>query len=108
MIKPCGCCVLIEVEPVENTYEGTSLLRPTHETKREFGGRDIGKIISIGPLAFKSLDGCTSAEDWGVKIGDMVEFNRYDGKVPRLSEKDEKYKNYRLIHDNDILAVYEE
>ena len=107
MISPCGTTVLIEVEPVEETFEGSSVIvRPMKDTKREFGGRDIGRIIAFGPFCYKDFK--ITPEQWGCKVGDLVEFNRYDGKVPRLAEKNDKYKGYRLISDNDILAVYSE
>lgn len=114
-IKPCGPVVIVEVVPVDDKYEGTTIVRPTIETKREHGGRDIGYVRAIGPTAYSSLAGCESAEHWGVKIGDLVEFNRYDGKIPRGSELYEKIivegkeiesKNLRLVHDNDIIASY--
>lgn len=111
MITPCGTTVLIEVEPVDETFENSTIVRPTKDTKREFGGRDIGRILAFGPYCYKDfkLDGkALEPEQWGCKVGDLVEFNRYDGKVPRLAEKDDRYKNYRLISDNDILAVYED
>lgn len=106
MIIPCGTTVLVEIEPVEDTYEGSIIKRPMHETKREVGGRDIGKVISFGPYCYKDFG--LDPEGWGVQVGDLVEFMRYDGKTPRLAEKDERYKNYRLINDNDIKAVYKE
>jgi co-chaperonin GroES (HSP10) len=105
MIKPTGTCVLIEVEPVEEKSSGGIVIASKSELKREFGGRDIGRVLAFGPYCYKDFG--LTPEGWGVKVGDLVEFNRYDGKIPRLAEKDEKYKNYRLITDNDILAVYE-
>lgn len=106
MISPCGTTVLVEVEPVEETYEGSSIVRPHNETKREKGGRDIGRIIAFGPYCYQ--DWKITPEQWGCKVGDLVEFNRYDGKVPRLAEVNKQYENYRLISDNDIIAVYAE
>lgn len=106
-IRPAGYFVLVEVEPIDETYQGTGILMPKGEQNREHGGRDIGKIISFGPLAFKGFDNCTGPEDWGVKEGDMVEFKRYDGKVPRFGELNEEFKNYRILIDNNILAVVE-
>lgn len=106
-IKPCGHWVLIEVTPVEEK-SGGGILLPADQVKKEQGGRDIGKVVDIGPIAYKSLSGCNGPHDWGVKVGDSVEFRRYDGKVPRLAEDNESLKNLRLIQDNDIIAVMEE
>lgn len=106
-IKPAGPYVLIEVVPVEKVSSGGIVL-PEELTKREHDGRDIGKIAALGPMAYKDLDGCQTPEEWGVSIGDQVEFHRYDGKAPRLSETHEELKKYRLILDKQIIAVMEE
>jgi co-chaperonin GroES (HSP10) len=105
--RPVGIWVLIEVVPVEKTTPGGIVL-PEDLVDKEHAGRDIGKIVDFGPIAYKSLAGCDGPEDYGVKRGDLVEFRRYDGKMPRLAEQDESLKNYRLIQDNDIIAVMEE
>lgn len=106
-IKPKGYFVLVEIEPVEETYANSSIVMPETYHKKEVGGRDIGTIISFGPTAFKGFEGCDSPEDWGVKVGDKVEFNRYDGKTPRIGEIDQELANMRIIRDSDIIAGLE-
>jgi len=46
------------------------------------------------------LDG---PEDWGCKIGDIIEFRRYDGQAPEL----EGYEDYFYINDEDVVAVHD-
>jgi len=106
-IKPTGYFVLVEVEPVDEKFAGSSFVMPSDVYKKELGGRDIGTIKSFGPIAFKGFEGCDTPEDWGVKVGDKVEFNRYDGKISRAAEIDESLANFRLIKDNDIIATVE-
>jgi co-chaperonin GroES (HSP10) len=103
-IKPTGHWVLIEVTPVEEVSTGGIVL-PSDQVKKEHAGRDIGRVVSFGPMAYKSFAGCEGPEDWGVAVGDTVEFRRYDGKMPRLAENDPSLENFRLIQDNDIIAV---
>lgn len=105
-VKPCGTTILVEIIPVEDTYEGSVIQRPTNETKRETGGRDIGRVLEIGAYAYKEW-GLTH-KDWGYEVGDVVEFKRYDGKAPRISETFDQFKNYRYITDNDIIGVYKQ
>ena len=107
-IKPTGYFVLVEVVKVDETHEGTSIIMVSDEHKRETGGRDIAHVKAFGPIAYKGYEGCDSHKDWGVDVGDLVEFNRYDGKVPRHAETNEELKNLRLIIDSDIIAVVEE
>ena len=107
-IKPTGYYVLVEVDVVEETHDNSRILMVQDERKREHGGRDIGTIRAFGPIAFKGYEGCEKPEDLGCTIGDRVEFNRYDGKVPTLAESKPELANFRYINDNDIIAVMEE
>ena len=79
------------------------------ENEREKNGHDVGVIRSFGPTCFTGFKGIDEsgdvaqrAKDYGVKIGDKVEFNRYDGKTPRNRE----FKDFRLIQDEHIVGVY--
>ena len=104
-IKPTGYYILVEVEAVEETHEGSSILMIQDERKREHGGRDVGVIKEFGPIAFQGYADCKGPEDWGCKVGDKIEFNRYDGKTPRMAENNPELANLRIINDNDIIAV---
>lgn len=106
-IKPTGYFVLIEVEPVKETYNDSVIVMAESERKREFGGRDIGKVLAFGPTAYAGFEGCSNHTEWGVEVGDTVEFNKYDGKVPRVAELDDSLANCRILKDSDIIAVVE-
>lgn len=104
-INPCGHRVLVKVKPVEEKTEGGIYL-PEDLKRKELTGRDLGNVVAFGPTAYRGLSSCDGGpEEWGVKVGDTVEFNRYDGKVPRYGEINEEYKNFRILNDSDILAV---
>lgn len=107
-IRPAGHYVLIKVDDVEETTESGIVIRSKNEQLREHEGRDIGTILEFGPLAYKGFAHAETPKEWGVKVGDRVEFKRYDGKVPRLAEDREEFQNLRLICDNDIIAVMED
>lgn len=102
--RPVGFQVLVELERVEKTTESGIVIATSTENDREQTGHDIGRIISFGPIAFKGFADCESPEQYGVKEGDLIEFNRYDGKIPRH----DKEKIYRIINDSDVIAVIEE
>ena len=106
--KPTGYRVLIQMDEVEQQVKDGVLkgfqLQSDKEHEREEAGHCIGKIIAFGPTAFLGYEGCkpdSAPKDWGVEVGDMVEFNRYDGKIPLHDEK----KEFRLVNDSDILMV---
>lgn len=109
-LRPTGFRVLIKVKSIDETHQGTSIIMVNDEAKREHGGQDVGEVIEFGPTCYKGYAGCEGPEDWqaGLKVGSQVEFNRYDGKVPRAAEIDESLSDYRIINDEDIIAVLEE
>ena len=109
-IKPAGFRVLVKVDPVEEVSAGGIITMSMNESKREHVGRDIGTVVEFGPTCFLGYEGCKKPEDWcdGLKIGASVEFNRYNGKTTRYSEKYEHLKDYRIINDEDIIAVLED
>lgn len=106
-LKPTGYYVLVKMEAVEVTSDGGIILSTKEEHEREQGGHDIGEIVEIGPTAWNGFQGCDAptaverAKQWGCEIGDKVEFNRYEGKVPRYEE----FKDYRIIQDAHIIGV---
>lgn len=104
MYRPVGYFVLIQMEEVEKTTESGIIIASKAEHQREQEGYAIGVIKAFGPTCYKGFEGCDGPLDWGVKIGDRIEFNRYDGK--KCLEPG--YENFRLITDQNIVAVLEE
>ncbi len=103
-IRPVGHTILVKVTPIEEKSKGGIIVSNNDEKQRELDGRDIGEIVSMGPLAYRGYRGAidlNGPQDWGVKIGDNIEFRRYDGKIPRT----EGYKNYRWLNDEDVIGV---
>lgn len=106
-LKPTGYYVLVKMEEVEVTSEGGIILSTKEEGEREQKGHDIGTIVSMGPTSWSGFQGCDAvtaearAEQWGCKVGDKVEFNRYEGKTPRYEE----FQDYRIIQDAHIIGV---
>jgi len=112
-IKPTGYYVLIKMEEVKETIEEGALkgfqLSTGEDHKRQQDGHDVGRIEGFGPncyRGFRGIDDNASLEEralqYGCKVGDQVEFNRYDGKQPRHLEEG----NYRIIQDEHIIGVY--
>ena len=104
MYKPCGYYILVEMESIEETTESGIVIATKNELKREQRGHAIGVIKAFGPTCYKGFEGCNSPDDWGIAVGDRVEFNRYDGKECL----EEGYENYRLVPDSNIVAKLED
>ena len=102
-IKPCGFQVLVEVEVMPEKSESGIILKTKKAFDREQEGHDVGHIVAFGKQCFKGFAECETPNDWceGLAIGSLVEFRRYDGKIPRHDEEGK----YRCINDSDILMV---
>ena len=103
MIKPTGYYVLVELEPIEKDTKSQAgiILATSKDEDRYRNAQCIGTIIEFGPLAFKGLqNGCNTPEEWGVSVGNKVEFNSYDGKIPKSAGG----KDLRLIVDQHIIC----
>lgn len=108
-VIPLGHHVLIEIVPVKFVSSGGIIMSSENEKERERKGRDLGKILAFGPTAYKGFEGCECPEDWGVKVGDIVELSgRYDGKFSSVAEYDNAYKSLRYVMDNDIIGLFSE
>ena len=111
MLKPTGYYVRVSVEVVEQVSAGGIIKATNIEHTREQDGHDVGVLEALGPTAYSGFQGVDDkagvterAAQYGLKIGDKVQFNRYDGKVPRHQEEG----NYRIIQDQHIIGVYDE
>ncbi len=112
-IRPCGYYVLVKVEEVESKTEGGIVL-PDSLVEKEQATVQTGQVINFGPTVFIGMRGIEErdiastgkhpAELWGVRIGDKVEFRKYEGKpsaVPGMED-------YRYIPDTHIIGVIHE
>lgn len=96
----CGFRVLIEPEHLEKVTESGIILDVGEEWKRERAATVIGKIVAIGPSAWKGFDDGTA---WA-KVGDRVYYARYSGKT---IEEDGEPK-YVIINDEDVQCIITE
>lgn len=106
-VIPCGNMLLVKILPFRETRKGGKIVvcaENSPEFMRETAGRDVGRIIAIGPCAFKG-ENCSSPEGWGLAgVGDYVQFGKYDGAGLRFTDDEEKWRNYQLVPDYRILA----
>lgn len=102
--KPVGTLVLIELPEMEEKSRGGIIL--TEDTaKREQKASEQGRVIDIGPCAYVGWAGCEQPdtpahEQWGIRVGDWVEFRKYEGKASVI----EGYERYRYIPDTHIVG----
>lgn len=104
-IKPCGYYILVDVTETEKVTPGGIVL-PEALTQKEQTVEETGTIIAFGPTSFVGMRGCSEEgrpahEQWGLKVGDKVEFKRYEGKKCYVKG----FESYRYIPDTHIMGV---
>lgn len=103
-IKPLGYYVLVKMREVEEKTDSGIIVSTSKDLQREKLGQSVGTVLAIGPMAFRGLaNGCNSPDEWGVAVGDVIEFNSYDGKIPKAGKDD----SLRLILDQHVIAKVE-
>lgn len=100
---PCGKAVLVKTEAAKKFSDGgIELAEETISFERAKQCQAI--LVAFGPKAFYGyIEGveCDGPDDWGVKIGDKIEFRRAFGQTPYNDESE----LYKIIEDKDILGV---
>lgn len=105
--KPFGARLLIQIRRVVTTTK-SGLILVSESKDTEAWNMQVGKIISMGPLAFKNRK---SAEDWPegmwAKVGDFVRFPRWGGDRITVKMKDGEPVVILILNDHDLLGAYQ-
>jgi co-chaperonin GroES (HSP10) len=105
MIKPLGYFVLVDITEAESVSKGGIFL-PKDLIQKEQAVEETGTVLAFGPTCYVGMRGCEDEtipahEQWGVKVGDLVEFRKYEGK----NSFAEGHENCRYIPDTHIIGV---
>ena len=99
--EPCGHRVVVKLRKVEEKTESGIVIATTTNLKREQYGVEEAYVTAVGKTAFKAFD---DGEPW-CEVGDLVAITKYSGKD---YEDPETGDIYRVINDEDIMAILEE
>lgn len=88
---PFGHYVLLKLTKYETLTDWGFQTDTTDMAKREQEGQEVGEVMEFGPTAYMGFSGFEGPDAWGIKIGDIVEFKRYEGKKCELP-------GYELFH----------
>lgn len=104
--RPQHFRVLIEIEQLPQTRGGI-VVGTQEKIEEEQAGHTYGTIVEIGETAFQHS---RFGHNCPYKVGDFVKFRTYAGEPARefldnLGRWSGKY--YRIVNDDDLLAVYE-
>ncbi|MDX9893482.1 MAG: co-chaperone GroES [Patescibacteria group bacterium] len=89
-LRPLGNRVVVEALAEEETTKSGIILPETVDKEK----KAEGKIIALG-------DG-EKIQKLGLKVGDRVIFGKYSGEEVKVDEKE-----YKILSDEDVLAVVE-
>ncbi len=78
-VKPCGTQLLIKLEEVKELSDGGIVMRSKTEHKREEDGRNMGRVLALGPLAHADWDGFDSDKPAKKYPGTRDRIRRADG-----------------------------
>lgn len=90
--------ILVKPDPVEIKTESGIIVQLD---KREQKAGIIGTVVKIGHTCFKDYG--STAEELGLHVGSKVYYAKYGGVLITLDGEE-----YRLLNDEDIIAVYKE
>lgn len=96
-ITPVGISILVKPDPVEQTTESGIVISTHEQHHREEMGQTDGVVIAIAEHAYFD-------EKPRCKVGDRVIMAKYAGMVREGNDGE----TYRLIKDNDVLAILAE
>jgi len=106
-MKPAGHRILVKAEnpddhdPVMASAKKSGIvIADSEDQKRREAGIDRGTVIAIGPTAFEAFGSVA----W-CKVGDLVAFAKYAGKILQDPETQEKFL---ILNDEDIVAIIKE
>jgi len=106
--KPLGARVLVQLRKAKTrtTHSGIILAEETRDTER--AQNPVGKVIAIGPLAFKKRD---TMEPWPegswCEIGDYLRVPKWTGdrwEVAIGDSKDNEKVEFMIMNDHEVIA----
>jgi len=109
MIKPLGARVLVQLRAVKEKMSSAGILLPEETKEAEKWNTQVGKVLAVGPIAFKKRD---SNEDWPegawCEVGDYVRVIRWGGdrwEVDYIDEKGLKGKAlFTFFNDHELIG----
>lgn len=99
-VEICGHRVLLKPEFVEEQTDWGFKLDVGDTFKREKAATIVGRVVSIGPMAWRAFDGQDPNWKPWAKVGDIVFFAKYGGKFITLNEED-----YIIVNDEDVQGI---
>lgn len=103
---PFGGRVIVQLRRVRKTAKGSRIILVDETKENEKWQNMIGKVIAIGPLAFKNRDTMASwPEGSWAQIGDFVRVPKWGGdRWERTAAGDDAPVLFMTINDHELIS----
>jgi len=109
LMSPYGARVLVQLRAVKEKVTESGIYIPEETKETEKWNTQIGKVIAIGPIAFKNRD---NSEPWPegawAQVGDFVRVPKWGGDRWEIEFVDEKNIEGRVLftffNDHELIG----
>lgn len=108
-MAPLGGRVVVQLRRIKKTATGSRIILVAETKENEKWQNMIGKVVAIGPLAYKNRDTMTSwPEGAWAEVGDFVRVPKWGGdrweiKSPTDDENEDPVL-FMTINDHEVIA----
>lgn len=100
-IRPTRYNLVVAIDMIAPVSAG-GIIIPEKLRKREDSASERGIVVAVSPMAFKGGD--WAADPNPPKVGDVILFQRYEGKEIELDDDTVKY---RVIPDESVKGIFD-
>jgi co-chaperonin GroES (HSP10) len=102
---PLGARVLVQMRLPKKKMTSSGIILAAETVDTEKAQNPVGKVVAIGPLAFKKRD---TMESWPegswVEVGDFVRVPRWTGDRWEIPVSKDDIVQFMLMNDHEIIA----
>ena len=102
---PLGARVLVQMRMPKKKMTKSGIILAAETVDTEKAQNPIGKVVAIGPLAFKKRD---TMESWPegswCEIGDFVRVPRWTGDRWEIPISEDEKVEFMLMNDHEVIA----
>ena len=102
---PLGARVLVQMRLPKKKMTSSGIILAAETVDTEKANNPVGKVVAIGPLAFKKRD---TMESWPegswVELGDFVRVPRWTGDRWEIQVNKDDIVQFMLMNDHEVIA----
>ena len=102
---PLGARILVQMRLPKKKMTASGIILAAETVDTEKAQNPVGKVVAIGPLAFKKRD---TMESWPegswVEVGDYVRVPRWTGDRWEIPISKDDVVQFMLMNDHEVIA----